>query len=144
MSGLESILRRIESASGFADLIQLEKGLNLSGALARLDEDKANDVPAAERDLRVILYRRERGFHIVVGRLDRGLLRGLELPCDGGGLAEFGNEEANRDERRIRELRLVDMRAVLRDGEALGADPCKPANLACKREFDGVDNRAFS
>ena len=85
----ESILRRIESASGFADLIQLEKGLNLSGALARLDEDEANDVPAAERDLRVIRYRRERGT--VSG--DRG---GGHVPVHLGDATSDSRREAPR------------------------------------------------
>ncbi len=55
-----------------------------------------------------------------------------------------GRKTFSFDERRVGKFRLVDVRTVFRNGEALGASAGEAADLSGKPEFDRVDDAALA
>src|SRR5258706_3942297 len=86
----------------------------------------------------------ESGLYVIVRGYNLGFLRGGNLPGDGRCLFERWKKDRQLDERCVRKFGFVNVRTMLRNGEALGSPAGEPAHLSGEPEFDGVDDAALA
>jgi hypothetical protein len=144
LGGLQFILRRVQRATRCPHFLHFEDGLDFLGTLCRLNQDEAQDFPPREGDLRMLRNLIERRFHGIIRRHDLGLAWNRQLPRDGRRFAERWKVDAELDKRRVGNFRRINVRTVLRDGQALRSASGEPADLAGETELDCVNDAAFA
>ena len=144
MRSLKLVLCRVQCAPGLPNLIKFENGLDLFRAPGRFDQDKAENITPRKCDFRMVGDFLKGSFNVSVSGLNFGLLRGRHLSSNRHRFSNPGKKDLQLDKRRVGKLRLIDVRTVFRNREALRSPSGEPSDLPRKPEFNGVDDTALA